>query len=53
LIEGIRAIKPKINVAIEPILPDSYGSWKNMARLTKANKNIGMKIVANAFPGYL
>lgn len=39
-------------VAIASILPDSYGYWKNMAKLTNAKRNNGMKIEAIAFPGY-
>jgi hypothetical protein len=33
--------------------PDNSGPWKNIARLTRASKNIGIKIVASEFPGYL
>jgi hypothetical protein len=53
LIEGIKAMYPSTIVEIEPILSERLLSWKKMARLSKANKNKGTKIVANAFPGYL
>lgn len=51
--DGIRAMYPRIIVAIAPILPDSSGSWKKIARLTKARRKIGIKIVASELPGYL
>jgi hypothetical protein len=40
-------------VAIEPTLPANYGPWKKIAKLTRASRNIGIKIVASEFPGYL
>ena len=51
--EGINAIYPNIIVAMEPILPDSSESWKNIAKLNKANNRTGKKIVTNTLPGYL
>lgn len=40
-------------VAIELILPANYGPWKKIAKLTRASRNIGMKMVESEFPGYL
>jgi len=52
-IDGTRAIKPNVTVAIDPILPSNPVYWKKIARPNKASIKIGMKIVANAFPGCL
>ena len=40
-------------VAIAPILPESSGSWKKIAKLSKASIKIGKKMVISEFPGYL
>lgn len=52
-IEGIRAIYPRNIVAMAPIRPDSSGYWKKIARLRRASRNVGKKIVKREFPGYL
>ena len=40
-------------MAMAPILPESSGYWKKIARLTRASRKMGMKMVASEFPGYL
>ena len=54
LILGIRAIKPRTNVAIEPnFSPIDESLCRNMKMLNKDNIKVGIKIVAHAFPGIL
>ncbi len=52
-IDGINAMYPSTIVAIAPIRLASYGYWKKIAKLTRASRKTGMKMVARELPGYL
>jgi hypothetical protein len=54
LILGTKAIKPRTKVAIDPNFSSTEVLvWRKMKILSRASMNIGMKIVAQAFPGNL
>jgi orotidine-5'-phosphate decarboxylase len=52
--QGIKLMKPKTNVAIDPNWSSIVLDFcKKMKILSKDSINIGMKIVAHALPGNL
>ena len=54
MILGIRAIKPRTKVAIDPSFsPIEESVCRKMKMLSRDNMKVGMKIVAHAFPGIL
>ena len=50
---GIKAMKAKVKVAIEAILPARSLSWKNMSKFMKPTSHKGMKMETKLAPGYL
>jgi len=46
-------MKPSTKVAMDPILSSIFLDWKKILKLSRESMNMGMKMVAIAFPGYL